>query len=201
MNITPFYSNRRGFTLAEVMVAAASASIVMVGLVGVYLATTKVASSGLAQLGVQAKARQGLDTILYDVRRSQSAIIYSTYNGDATFTGNTNSDAGAYMIFNIPTNTIAVGDQQYHHYYVGNLRDLGNGVTNGTLYYFNCASDTNIATKSTDVEVVRGVTNPDRVFDWINGVVNVNIRIADENDVDGKQIIYLRSAVAFRNGD
>ena len=199
---TNFLSNLRAFTLAEIMVAMGVMTMMMAGILLIYMSSTKIASAGINQLTVQARARNCMDTVLNDVRRSQQAVIYSTYNGQATFTGNTNSDAGSYIIFNIPTNTLnGVTDQQYHHYYVGNLKVFANNLTNGTLYTFTCNSDTNLNAKSADRELVRGLTNPDRVFDWINGVVNINVRVADENDADGKQIIYLRSAVSFRNGD
>ena len=180
-------------TLVEVMIAAGSASIVMLGTLFVYLACVKMSSAGYAQLGIQAKARQGLDRILYDVRKSASATIYDSYLGA------TNTDAGAYMVVQIPTNIVVSPDQPYHHYYVGNLKALSAGVTNGTLYFFRTADGITLPPTSTHEAIIRGVTNPDRVFDWINGVVNLNIRVADENDVDGKQIIYLRSAIAFRN--
>ncbi len=191
----------RGMTLMEVIVAATVASIIIIGILMVYLASTKMASAGMGQLNVQAKARQAIDFILNDVRRSERATVYSAYNGSVTFSGITNADAGAYVIFQMPTNLVVAPDKQFHHYYIGNLRSLGNGITNGTLYYFTCDAETNLSSKTADVELVRGVTNPDRVFDWINGVMNLNVRIADENDADGKQIIYLRSSVAFRNGD
>lgn len=189
-------------TLVEMMFAMGSASLILTSLVLIFLMCNKISSGGIAQLAIQGKARQGLDAIVSDVRRSERAVIYSTYNGASTFSGSTNSDAGSYMIFQLATNTLnGATDQQFHHYYVGNLTSLGNGVTNGILYFFTCAAETNLATKSATVEIVRGVTNPNQVFDWVNGVVNINIRVADENDADGKQIIYLRSAVAFRNGD
>lgn len=193
---------KRAMTLVEVMVSVAAGSIILTSLMMIYLAGTRMSSAAIAQLAVQAKARQGLDAITYDVKRSERAVIYSSYQGASTFTSSTNSDSGAYIIFQLSTNVLnGVSDQRFHHYYIGSLKSLGGGVTNGTLYYFNCAQETNLTTKSTDVELVRGVTNPDYIFDWINGVVNINMRVADENDVDGKQIIYLRSAVAFRNGD
>ncbi len=196
------FRKKSGMTLLELMFACGTASMVMTAMMLTYLATIKISSAAMAQLAVQSKARKGLDEILYDVRRSERAAIYTSYQGQTTFASATNSDAGAYMIFQISTNTLnGALDQQFHHYYIGNLKSLGGGVTNGTLFFFNCAAETNLATKSTDKELIRGVTNPDRVFDWINGVVNLNMRVADENDVDGKQIIYLRSAVAFRNGD
>lgn len=192
----------KGMTFIEVIIASATLTMILTGMVLIYLLCTKVTSAGIAQFTIQADARHGLDAIMYDVRRSQRAVIYSSYQGQDTFAGTTNSDAGAYIIFQLPTNTLnGVTDQPYHHYYMGNLKVIGSGLTNGTLYFFNCNAETNLITKSTDAELVHGVTNPDRVFDWINGVVNINIRVADENDVDGKQVIYLRSAVAFRNGD
>lgn len=184
-------------TLLEVMIASAAASIILTAVVTTYLAVTKVTAGGIAQLAVQSKARKGLDDIINDVRRSERAVIYSTYPA----VGSTNADAGAYMIFQLSTNTLMTGEQQFHHYYIGNLKNLGNGITNGTLFFFDCAGETNLTTKSVDREIIRGVTNPDRVFDWVSGVVNINMRVADENDVDGNQIIYLRSAIAFRNGD
>ncbi len=167
-----------------------------------YLMVNKITAAGISQLQVQTRARSALDTIVYDVRRAQRAVIYSTYStnaGGTMIVGATNSDAGAYLICQLSTNTVPGGTNFYHHFYVANFNSLGNGITNATLYYFNCNDETNLATKSATVELVRGLTNPDRVFDWINGVVNINIRVADENDVDGKQIIYLRSSVAFRN--
>jgi len=191
--------HRRGMTLIEVIVAAGAASIIIISILLVYLAATRIASGAMGQLNVQSKARQSLDYILNDVRRSERADIYTSYSGTNSFGSGTNDVAGGYAIFQLPTNGIVAPDQQYHHYYIGNIKSLGNGITNGTLYFFTCAAETNLSTKSADVELVRGVTNPDRVFDWINGVMNLNIRIADENDADGKQIIYLRSSVAFRN--
>lgn len=190
-----------GMTLVELMIAMGVASVVLTGAVLIYLTCTKITSGGMAQLAVQMKARNALDAIQYDVKRSQRAVIYPSYLGSSTFTGPPSTTSGAYIIFQLPTNTLnGPLDQPFHHYYVGNLKSIGNGVTNGTLYSFNCASDTNLTTKSPDVQLIQGVTNPDLVFDWINGVININIRVADENDVDGKQVIYLRSAVAFRNG-
>jgi prepilin-type N-terminal cleavage/methylation domain-containing protein len=197
----PALSRRsNGMTLVEMMISMAAASLIMAGIILTYLACQKITSAGIAQLAIQAKARQAMDAILTDVRRSENAWVYPSYLGTNTFSGSTNSDAGAYVIFQIPTNTLSsASDLPYHHYYMGNLRSLGNGITNGTLYMFYCNNYSNLTGKSADIELVRGITNPDRVFDWINGVMNLNIRVADENDVDGKQIIYLRSAVAFRN--
>lgn len=197
-----YIHSSKGMTLVEIMMASASASMIMIGVMLMFLMVNKITASGISQLQVQTKARSALDSIVYDVRRAQRAVIYSTYstNGAGTYiTGATNGDAGAYMIFQLSTNTVPGGTNQYHHYYLANFQSLGNGITNARLYYFTCNAETNLTTKSTTVELVRGITNPDRVFDWINGVVNINIRVADENDVDGKQIIYLRSAVAFRN--
>lgn len=191
-----------GMTLIEVMMASASASMILIGIILMFLMVNKITASGIAQLQVQTKARSALDSIVYDVRRAQRAVIYSSYstNGAGTYiTGATNGDAGAYMIFQLPTNTVPGGTNQYHHYYLSHFQSMGNSITNARLYYFTCNSETNLTSKGPTIELVRGITNPDRVFDWINGVVNINIRVADENDVDGKQIIYLRSAVAFRN--
>lgn len=187
-------------TLVEVLVSVGAGSMIMAGIILTYLACGKVTSAGMAQLAVQAKARQAMDTILNDVRRSEGAAVYASYQGAATFAGGTNSDAGAYVIFRMDTNALnGASDRLYHHYYIGSLKSMGNGITNGTLYFFLCNAETNLSTKTADSELIRGITNPDRVFDWINGVMNLNIRVADENDVDGKQIIYLRSSVAFRN--
>jgi hypothetical protein len=194
-------SKHHAMTLVEVMIAIAAASAILTGVILIYISSSKITSGAIAQLAVQAQARQGIDRILNDVKRSERAVIYTSFNGAATYAGSTNTDAGAYIIFQLSTNTLTAGELQYHHYYIGNLKSLGNGVTNGTLYTFSSSVETDLSTAGASNIVVRGVTNPDRVFDWINGVVNLNIRLADENDVDGKQIIYLRSAVAFRNGD
>ena len=180
-------------TLVEVMVATGSASIVLIGIMLIYLASLKMSSAGNAQLCVQSRARQGLDRILYDIRKAEDAVIYSSYLGP------TNADAGAYLVAQFPTNIVVFPDQPYHHYYIGNIKALSSGVTNGTLYFFTSLDGITLPATNTHVELIRGVTNPNQVFDWINGVVNINIRVADENDVDGKQIIFLRSAVAFRN--
>lgn len=178
------------------MVAAACMTLVMLGFVLFYLACTKMTAGSMSQLKVQAVARQGLDRILFSVRRASNAPGSTTIY--ATFGGATNTDAGAYMVVTISTNVLQTGELPFHHYYVGNLQGFPNGLTNGTLYFFMSSSSTPPA-PSPPIEIIRGVTNPDRVFDWINGVVNINIRVADENDQDGKQIVYLRSAVAFRN--
>lgn len=194
---------RSGMTLPEVMVASASASLILTGLLMMFLMVNKINQATAAQLYVQTRARSALDYIVWDVRRAERASVYVSFatNSSGINVQATNSDVGSYVVFQISSNSLAAGDQRFHHYHMGNYQSLGNGITNGRLYFFTCDSETNLATKSATQELVRGITNPTHVFDWINGVMNLNVRIADENDADGKQIIYLRSSVAFRNGD
>lgn len=191
------HTRRNSFTLTEVMVATGTASITMIGFIMCYMSFTKIVAGTMNQLKVQSYARQGMDMITWDVRRAISATIYTSYLGA------TNADSGAYIMIQFPSNAFSAPytNKLYHHYYVGSLQGFNNGLTNGRLYYFESASTntTTFPATSAHREVIRGVSNSDRVFDWINGAVNVNIRVADENDYDGKQIIYLRSAVAFRN--
>ncbi len=198
--MTTFLTRKKieGFTLSEVMVSVGVASMVMIAFILSYLSFTKIVAGTMNQLKIQAAARKGLDMVLWDVRRGIGGTIYSTYGATVT-----NSDAGAYMMIQFPSNAFPspFTNKLFHHYYVGTLQGFNNGLTNGRLYYFESAS-TNSASypaTNTHIEIIRGISNSDRVFDWINGVVNINIRVADENDYDGKQIIYLRSAVAFRN--
>jgi Tfp pilus assembly protein PilV len=193
----------QGMTLAEVMMASASASLILTGLLMMFLMINKINQATSAQLYVQTRARTALDYTVWDVRRAERASVYANFatNSSGINITATNADFGSYVVFQLPTNTLAAGDQRFHHYYMGSHQSPGNGITNARLYFFTCASETNLATKSATQELVRGITNPEYVFDWINGVINLNIRIADENDADGKQIIYLRSSVAFRNGD
>ncbi len=192
-----------GFTLTEIMVSMGVSSMVMIGFILCYLSFTKMISGTMNQLKVQSYARQGLDYILWDIRRGIGCSIYSKF-GDTV----TNSDAGAYIVIQFPTNAFPApytnkwnSATVYHHYYVTNIAGYANGLTNGALMYFESGT-TNSGTYpalAQRTELIRGVSNSDRTFDWINGVININIRVADENDADGKQIIYLRSAVAFRN--
>jgi prepilin-type N-terminal cleavage/methylation domain-containing protein len=190
-------SSVKGMTLVEVMISVGVFSIVMSGLVYVYLASAKQASANIAQLTIQSLARDGMDKIMDDLRRGDTASIFNVYPVGTQ----TSTNKGSYFRVLCPTNSVASSSELWRHFYTSNVTLTVSGATNASLYYYTSA--TSNAGPSSALgqpwEIVRGITNPDVLFEQVGGTVTVNIRVVDPNDSDGKQVIFLRSAVSFRN--
>ncbi len=185
-------------TLVEMMITVAIYSIVIGGLATIYISSIKVASGTRGQLNVQSLARKGIDTMMEDLRRGNTAQIFDAYSLSPTLSTN---GQGKYFRVLCPTNSVVSASQIYRHFYISNITILANGLTNSMLYYYTSGS-TNEAPSSVEGEpemIIDGVTNPEMIFQQVGGAFVFNIRLVDPNDQDGKQVIFLRSAVAFRN--
>jgi len=185
-------------TLVEVMIAIGILSMIMVGLLGVYLTCTHLCSGSMGQLNIQSQARSGIDTIMDDLRRGSTAEIFVTYSSTPTLSP---SGQGQYFRVLCPTNSVPSSNEIYRHFYIGNIKTLDNGLTNATLFYYTSgtASEAPLSSQGEPREIVSGITNPEMIFQQVGGAFVINIRLIDPNDQDGKQVIFLRSTIALRN--
>ncbi len=185
-------------TLLEVMVSMGIFSMIMLGLLEIYLLSTRLSSGNFGQLNIQRQARAGMDTIMGELRRGSTATIYNSFSSSPVIS---TSSQGMYFRVYSPTNSITTTSELYSHFFVSNITRLANGATNASLYYYTSTSSNTAPnrTKGEPFQIMDGITNPEMVFQQYGGAFVVNIRLVDPNDQDGKQVIFLRSSIALRN--
>jgi len=184
-------------TLVEMMVSVGVFSLIMGGLFQIYIQSAKQASANIAQLNVQRLARAGMDRIMDDLRKGDTAQIYANYPVGTQISTN----KGAYFRVLCPTSSVASAAELWRHFYTSNLTTTVSGATNATLYYYTSATSNAgpIAAQGQPRNIMEGITNPDILFEQVGGTITINVRVVDPNDRDGKQVIFLRSAISFRN--
>lgn len=186
----------RGMTIIEMIITVGVFSILMLGLLAFYLYCTQLSSGGMNQLNVQRIARSGVDKITDELRLGSTATIYNNYGANPVVSSN---GLGAYFRVIAPSNSVA--GQIYRHFYVSNTPSGGAGGFTRGVWFFSGAA-TNEGPSSAQGEpmlIVDGITNTNDVFQQVGGSFVINVRVVDPNDRDGKQVIYIRTCVAFRN--
>lgn len=188
----PLREVRRGMTLIEVMVTVGVFSIVMLGLLSIYLYCTQLSSGGMNQLNVQRIARSGVDRITDELRLGSTAAIYKNFGANPTISSN---GMGAYFRIQAPSN--AVAGQIYRHFFVSNT---ANEFTRGVWFFSGASTNAGPdASRGEPLLIVDGLSNTNDIFQQVGGSFVINIRVVDPNDRDGKQVIFIRTSVAFRN--
>jgi hypothetical protein len=183
-------------TLIEMMITVGVFSILMLGLLTFYLTCTQLSSGGMNQLNVQRIARGGVDKITDELRIGSTATIF--YNFGANPVASTNG-LGAYFRVTAPSNSVA--GQIYRHFYVSNTPSAGAGSFSRGVWFYSGATTNEgpTASQGEPTLIVDGLTNTNDVFQQVGGSFVINVRVVDPNDRDGKQVIYIRTNVAFRN--
>jgi type II secretory pathway pseudopilin PulG len=195
--VTQLRFRTKAMTLVEMMISVGVFSLIMGGLIEIYLQSAKQASANIDQLNIQRLARSGMDHIMDDLRRGDTASIYIKYPQAAQATTN----KGSYFRVLCPTNAVASSSEIWRHFYTSNIVLTTSGSTNASLYYYTSATS-NAGPSSAAGQpwlIMQGITNPDILFEQVGGSVTINVRVVDPNDRDGKQVIFLRSAISFRN--
>ncbi len=179
-------------TLVEMVVAVGVFSMLMLGLLAFYLYCVQISSGGMNQLNVQRIARSGVDRITDELRIGSTATIFSNYGANPIASTN---GVGAYFQVYAPSNSVA--GQVYRHFYVSNT---AGAFTKGIYFYSGATlSEGPSAAQGEPMLIVDGITNTNEVFQQVGGSFVINVRVVDPNDRDGKQVIFIRTNVAFRN--
>ena len=179
-------------TMVELMITVGVFSILMMGLLSFYLYCVQISSGGMNQLNVQRIVRSGVDRITDELRIGSTATIF--YNYGASPVASTNG-VGAYFRVYAPSNS--VDGQVYRHFYVSNA---AGPFTKGIYFYSGATTNEGpSAAQGEPTLIMDGVTNTNDVFQQVGGSFLINVRVVDPNDRDGKQVIYIRTNVAFRN--
>jgi type II secretory pathway pseudopilin PulG len=191
------YSSKNAMTLLEVMISVGVFSLIMGGLIQIFLQSTKQASANIAQLNIQRLARSGMDKIMDDVRKGDTASLFPKFPVGTQISTN----KGSYFRVLCPTNSVASSSELWRHFYTSNITLTVNGATNASLYYYTSATSNAGPSKAANQPwmIMEGITNPDILFEQVGGSFTINVRVVDPDDRDGKQVIFLRSAVSFRN--
>lgn len=191
MNRAPSGS-RRGMTLIEVMITIGVFSILMTGLLVFYLYCVQLSSGAMNQLNVQRIARSGVDRITDELRIGSTATIFNAFGANPVASSN---GVGAYFRVTAPSNSVA--GQVFRHFYVSNT---AGAFTRGIYFYSGATTNEGPSTAQGEPAlIVDGITNTNDVFQQVGGSFVINVRVVDPNDRDGKQVIYIRTNVAFRN--